>query len=325
MALTLLFISCRHKIPQQEVMPIVHNDAIDIWPDSIDFHSGVIIRATSDSTLQIRVEGNVLRTIDIPSQREGEFRFHSDFPIINALYRLETSATTQEGWWRFTPYEIYLNPLDTRKGSELLAGRIKNGYIVPAETRRYAWPVINDNGLWLLAACEVFKAGGDRRWLKTIGETAEKVTGEDCRVVRNPSTGLFFGIPRYMAGDERIFPRWMTPSDIFTTQTFAVNAAYWAALKSLDDITAEMAKKNEKSHIPILPLDADSVRHAVTREFWLPNLGCYSALVYGSPFTPLQLHSSDNLAQGLAMVTGLTSPEMGNAVIRNTPLSLAGI
>ena len=324
MAFSLLFASCRQK-PAPASTPIVHNSEIDIWPDSIDFHNGVILRAYADSILQVRVEGHVLRTISLPPLRENAFGVKTDFPVFDALYRLEASAPGPEGWWRFTPYEIYLCPLDSRRGIRLLAKRKKNGYIIPPETRRYSWPVINDNGLWLLAACELFRTGADRRWLATIGETAQKVIGEDCKAARNPATGLFFGIPRYMAGVENLFPRWMAPSDIFATQSMAVNASYWGALNSMNAITSEMARKNENSHLPEMPVDADSLLHAINRELWMPNTGCYSALLYGAPATPLQLQSSDNLAQGLAVVTGLTSTEMGKAVIRNTPLSPAGI
>lgn len=324
MALTLFCASCsRHPVNSGNT-PLVHNAEIDIWPDSIDFHTGMILRAEGDSALSIRVEGNALRTIPLPPTREGGFSFSSGFPLLDALYRLD-DAKPKEGWWRFSPYELYLDPLNAREGTELLATRLKHGYIVPPETRRYEWPVINDNGMWLLAACELFKTGGDRRWLETIGETAAKVIGEDCLVARNPATGLFFGIPRYMAGAENLFPGWMTPSYIFATQSLAVNAAYWSALDAMNSITADMARKNEKSHLPELPVDADSLQHAINREFWMPNLGCYSALVYGSPLNPLQLHSSDNLAQGVAAATGLTSVQIGKAMIRNTPLAPLGI
>lgn len=324
MALTLLCTSCR-QTHVDSTTPLVHNGQLDIWPDSIDFHSGMILRAEGDSTLRIRVEGNVLRTIHIPPPRKGAFSFHSDFPLLDALYRLEASSPAPEEWWRFTPYEIYLNPLKPAEGKALLGQRLKHGYIVPAETRRFEWPVINDNGMWLLAACEVFKTGGDMQWLETIGQTAAKVIGEDCKVAHNATTGLFFGIPRYMAAGSNIFPRWMTPSDIFASQTLAVNAAYWSALNAMNAITFEMAKKNEKSRLPELPVDADTLLHAINRELWMPNIGCYSAMTYGAPFTPLQLHSSDNLAQALAVTTGMTSPEIAKAVLRNTPLSPMGI
>lgn len=324
MALTLLLPSC-DKASTDNATPLVHNAGIDIWPDSIDFHTGIIIRAYGDSMLQVRVEGNVLRTVNVPPARKTAFRFNSGMPVFDALYRMETADTIPDSWWRFSPYEIYLNPLNPREGTAILGSRLKNGYIIPPATRRYTWPVINDNGLWLLAACELFKTGADRRWLETIGETAEKVITEDCRAARNNSTGLFFGIPRYLAGTESIFPRWMTPSDIFATQTLAVNIGYWSALSSMDAITAEMALKNERSRFPELPVYADSLLHAINREFWMPNRGCYSAAVYGSPFTPLQLQVADNLAQSLAVVTGMPSSGMVNALMRNTPLSPLGI
>ena len=91
MAFSLLFASCRQK-PAPASTPIVHNSEIDIWPDSIDFHNGVILRAYADSILQVRVEGHVLRTISLPPLRENAFGVKTDFPVFDALYRLEASA-----------------------------------------------------------------------------------------------------------------------------------------------------------------------------------------------------------------------------------------
>lgn len=304
---------------RDEAAPVVHCDACDVWPDSIDLHNGVIVRAVGDSVLQVRVEGNVLRTIPLPAYgADVSFSYQSDFPVIDALLRLEVSRPRRVRWHPLVPYELFLNPLEATYGKELLESRLKNGLVVPLESRRYSWPVVNDNAAWLLAASEICKAGGSRRLLRTLAGVSANVVGEDCAVARNPSTGLFYGIPRYMAASDTRFPAWMDASDIFQIQSLGVNVLYWAALKNLDDVTRDMARRNERSGLPQLPVDTDSLRHAVNRGMWLPNIGAYSPLLYGFPLCPLQLHGSDDIAQAMAVLTGFASAPMAASVVRNS-------
>lgn len=325
MALCLLIYSCAdNNIPTSHT-PITHNEAYNIWPDSININNGLIIRAISDSTLQVRMNGNTLRSYNIPPIGESNFSFKSDFPIIDALYRFETSTQDSTTWRFLRPYEIALNPLNVGMGIHQLQSRLKNDYVVPYETSSLSWPVVNDNPAWLLAACELYNTSGNRRWLNTISRMASNAVAQDCRMTRNTTTGLFFGIPRYLAIGNCGMPQWMTPSDLFTTQSFGVNATYWCAINAMNNITLEMARKNERSRLPEIPIDADSLRHIINREFWLPGTGFYSAMLYGSPLHPTPVHSSDNLAQGLAMIFNLTGSHIAHTVIEKTPTQLTGI
>ena len=76
--------SCRKDAPKS-VDPIAHNAYYDIWPDSIDLHDGVVLRAMSDSLMEVRVSGNVLdsitagairvvQTLDDDSARQDDFQ-----------------------------------------------------------------------------------------------------------------------------------------------------------------------------------------------------------------------------------------------------------
>lgn len=304
---------------RESTVPVVHGGTCDIWPDSIDLHNGVIVRAVGDSVMQVRVEGNVLRTIPLPAFGvEAAFSYQSDFPVIDALLRLEVARPRRLRWHPLLPYELFLNPFETAYGMELLESRLKNGLVVPLESRRYSWPVVNDNAAWLMAASEICKAGGSRRWLNTLADVAAGVVGEDCTVARNPSTGLFYGIPRYMAAFDARFPAWMDASDVFQVQSLGVNVLYWAVLRNLDDITRCMARRNERSGLPQLPVDADSLRHAVNLGMWIPDIGSYSPLLYGFPLCPLQLHGSDDIAQAMSVLTGFASSPMAASVVRNS-------
>lgn len=324
-AMILVATSCgRVSLPSVHE-PVYHCEAYDVWPDSIDFHSGVIVKAAGDSAVQIRVEGNTLREIRLPHAADGPV-ITTGIALFDALCRLESAQSLDSVvYTSLLPYELYLNPLCGKTGIELLEKREKNGYVVPLDTRLYSWPVINDNAQWLLAGAELFKVTGNRRWLAKLGDVASNVTAEDFRVAYNQSTGLIGGVPRHMAMADIAFPDWVEPVDMLNAASLSVNVAYWSALQALESITAEMARRNEKSHLPEMPFDADKLRQSVLTHFWMPNVGMFSSLCYGYPLWPVALKSADNIGQSLAVVTGMLSDAMNESVIGKTPVEPTGV
>lgn len=317
--------SCGHVSLPSEHEPVYHCEAYDVWPDSIDFHSGVIVKANGDSVAEIRVEGNTLREIKMPHAADGPV-ITTGIALFDALCRLESAHSLDSVVYSsLLPYELYLNPLCGKIGIELLEKREKNGYVVPLDTRLYSWPVINDNPQWLLAGAELFKATGNRRWLEKLGEVASNVAAEDFRVAYNQSTGLIGGVARHMAMADIAFPDWVEPVDLLNAASLSVNVAYWSALQGFESITSDMARRNEKSHLPEMPFDADKLRQSVLSHFWMPNVGMFSSLCYGYPLWPVALKSADNIGQGLAIVSGMLSDAMSESVIGKTPVEPTGV
>lgn len=297
--------SCR-KETTRRVDPISHNASYDIWPDSIDLHDGVVLRAMSDSVMQVRVSGNVLDTVMAGEPMPGRMRFTSTYPILDFLYRLEASQPSGGRYLPSTPYEIYLNPLQNDSAINILEGRIKNGLVVPSETRRLGWPAVNSNAEWLLAASELSLACGDTHFEKSVGQTARAAIITDRRIGSNPVTGLFYGIPRYMASGSGIFPQWMEPSDIFEQSTLGVNVAYGVAMANLT-------------------IPSDSLTEALKSLMWIPNMGYLSATAYGVATSPTPLQATDNLAQAVAVISGLVPDAMADAIVSKTPVSRSGV
>lgn len=297
--------SC-HGDSSRRVDPIAHTQAYDIWPDSIDLHDGVVLRAMSDSVMQVRVSGNVLDTITTGRIPPGSMTFSSTHPLLDFLYRLEASHPPTARYTVMTPYEIFLNPVQNDSAITALESRLRNGIVVPSETRSLGWPAVNSNAEWLLAATELSMASGDSRWEKTVGQTAKAVIASDTRISRNPATGLFTGVPRYMAAGRGIFPEWMGPSEIFQQSTLAVNVAYAAAMSRLG-------------------LHCDSIVEGMKSLMWIPNMGYLSATAYGVPTSPLPLQSTDNLAQAVAVIAGVFPDAMADAIIRKTPTGPSGV
>lgn len=301
----LLTASCRQETPRS-VEPIAHNASYDIWPDSIELHNGVVLRAMSDSLMQVRVNGNILDSIVTGGIPDGRMTFSSSFPLLDFLYRLEASCPSAGRYSAIAPYEIYLNPLQNDSAMILLAGRLRNGLVVPSETKSLGWPTVNSNAEWLLAASELCLASGDSRWEKTVRHTANAAIMSDGRICRNPVTGLFTGIPRHLASCAGILPRWMDQSDIFQLSTLAVNVAYVVSMNNLG-------------------IPSDSLTDAIKDVMWIPEKGYLSGMTYGVPSCPVALQSADNLAQAVAVISGVIPDAMGDVIISKTPSGVPGV
>lgn len=320
---------CSHIERIRHADKLFHCEAYDISPDSIDLHNGVILRAYGDSILSVRVEGNTIRTIRQDTSvyaGDREFLFSSEYPVLDALVNMERVRGGASSYSFSTPYEVYLNPFAGSQMSALLMDRERNGYVVPMETRRYSWPVINENAQWIIAACELFNINGDRKLLKKIGEVTGNVSAEERRVCISPANGLITGVPRYMTGTYSLFPEWMSDAGtLMGSVAFTTNVAWWWALNSLERINASMAAKKELSHLPDPAFDPDSLRMVVFSEFWNPAQGHFSALLYGNPLGPIQLSASDNLGQAMAVMAGFPHPEMSEMIMAKTPSPVTGV
>lgn len=256
--------------------------------------------------MEIRVNGNIIDSIladKIPTRR---MTFKSTYPLLDFFYRLEASRPSSGRYSVHTPYEIFLNPLQNDSATSVLESRLRHNVVIPYETRSLSWPTINSNAEWLMAASELWLATGDSRWEKIVRQTSRNILASDNRINRNQVTGLFTGIPRYMANASGIFPEWMTQTDISQLSTLAINIAYATALNNLD-------------------LGADSLVAAIKYQLWLPINGFLSSMTYGVPIYPIALQSTDNLAQSITIIAGILPEAMADAIISKTPTSNNGI
>ena len=83
--------SCRDATEHMPDYPFYHCEAYDVWPDSIDTHSGFVVAASGDSLLQVKVEGSVVREIRPDSVGNGYMEVYTGMPVFDLLYRWEAS------------------------------------------------------------------------------------------------------------------------------------------------------------------------------------------------------------------------------------------
>lgn len=319
-ALILLTASCR----KGEESAVWGGEVACVSADSIRLADGTTLRALSDTCLLVTRSGGSTFTITA-SASGSRMSVSSSWPLLDVMLRLEQQYHRADGYTYLTPLELYLNPLPARESAAILTGKVKNGYVVPAETRRYLWPSVNNNALWLLAASELTRLHNDSRWITAMAETAANISRLDRTVAYNPATGLIGGIPRYMVPAEPMLPQWLGPTGFFTSASLTVNTAYAAALRNLSEIAANYSMRNERLDLPEMGFDPDSLSRAVHRNLWLPAQGLFGGFLYGGGCNCVQLRSADNIGQALAVISGIANPAIRSSIMSRTPVSPSGV
>lgn len=294
-----------------------------IKADSADLRDNGTVAVVNDSTLRIR-SGNTSLTLNVPRFTAGDghgFGYVSDQPLIDMLVRLENAAPLPRSYSpTVTPYEIYLTPLETDSLFDLIFSREHEGVLLPSDNRRYDWPAVNDNGSWYMAATELCVVSGDPLKYRRVRNIARNMEPLDSTTSWDASIGLFRGTPNYMAVTPGL-PDWMTPTDILQNLTLSDNIARYTAAEAMLSLDRYHGYE-DPGYLPVTP---DSLRRNINSRLWIPNLGYYSGMLYGSPTCPIQLNSADNLAQAMAVTSGAASLPMARTLIRRTPTPRTGI
>ena len=158
----------------------------------------------------VAVDGRIMRiwhgqealTDTLPSPLPGRFTYRSSQPVVDALYALEAAAPAA-AYSSATPWRAYLVPLPADSVAALLDTHRAVNVLRPAETRRYAWPVVNDDPLWLMAAAEAATVAGDQSGYRRLRQLARTLAERDAPVFWNSYIGLFQGIPTYLGQKRR--------------------------------------------------------------------------------------------------------------------------
>lgn len=308
-----------HSDTQVEPSDVIADNASFFIAADTASVTGETAVAVTDSVVRVWRGGTAV-TDTVPSPLAGHFTYRSAQPLVDILYRMEASATSGS-YTPATPWRAYLVPLPADSVNALLGTNRSGNVLRPTETRRYAWPVVNDDPVWLLAATETALAAGDRGEYRRLRQLAITLADRDAPVSWNRCCGLFCGVPSYIAATDAGLPAWMEPTDIFECMALADNAARVASAVSLQALDSHFGMKPAQ-YLPVTP---DSLRRNINTLMWLPNLGRYSALLYGSPAYPVQLPSSDNAAMALAVLGGVASEAMAETAVRRTPVTDYGI
>ncbi|MDE5554964.1 MAG: hypothetical protein K2J10_07265, partial [Muribaculaceae bacterium] len=151
--------------------------------------------------------------------------------MVNAV---EPDTTLRTGkawggvWTRDVSYSIilsmaYMQPLASQ--ISLMQKVNANGRIIQDTGSGGAWPVSSDRMIWAVAAYEIYKVTGDRKWLEYIYPVIKNSLFDDLEVVA-AKNGLVQGETSFIDWREQSYPRWMQTADIYQSQALGTSVVH---------------------------------------------------------------------------------------------------
>ena len=245
--------------------------------------------------------------------------------MINAVEPDTTLRTGKEWggvWTRDVSYSIllsmaYLQPEASK--ISLMKKVNPEGVIIQDTGSGGAWPVSSDRMIWAVAAYELYKVTGDRKWLEYIYPIIKKSVDDDALTVAAPD-GLVKGETSFIDWREQCYPRWMQTADIYQSEALGTSIVHAQALQVLADIAAELGKGKEASEYGAR---AEAIRKAVNDKLWLDDKGYYAMYNYGRTASILNPRA-ETLGESLAILYDVASPERARSITENNPTTPFG-
>ncbi|MCW3105582.1 MAG: Bacterial alpha-L-rhamnosidase, partial [Segetibacter sp.] len=266
-------------------------------------------------------------------------QYKSGYPLSDALYNLaieeminavEPDSTFRTGkewagvWTRDISYSIilsmaYLQPKVAR--NSLLRKVNKSGRIIQDTGTGGAWPASTDRIIWAVAAWEVYKATGDKVWLKQAYQIIKNSLEDDYKVDYDKVTGLVKGESSFLDWREQTYPKWMQPVDIYESECLGTNAVHYQA----NVVLSNMAKmlKDETAAAKYRRV-AERIKAGINKYLWMPEKGYYGQYLYGRNAKVLSPRS-EALGEALCVLFGVADAEKQKQVIAKTPVMDFGI
>lgn len=245
--------------------------------------------------------------------------------MVNAVEPDTTLRTGKEWsgvWTRDVSYSIllsmaYLQPEASK--ISLMKKVNPQGLIIQDTGSGGAWPVSSDRMIWALAAYEVYKVTGDRKWLEYIYPIIKKSVEADALTVASP-TGLVKGETSFIDWREQSYPRWMQTADIYQSEALNTSIVHAQALRVLAEIASELGKNSEAEDFAAR---ADAIAKAVNEQLWLDDKGYYAMYNYGRT-APVVNPRAETLGESLAILYDVASPERAASITENNPVTPFG-
>lgn len=246
--------------------------------------------------------------------------------MVNAVEPDTTLRTGKEWagvWTRDVSYSIllsmaYMQPEAARISLEKKVDKL--GRIIQDTGSGGAWPVSSDREIWTVAAWEVYKVTGDRKWLDFIYPVVKKSLATDAATIYDPATGLVRGETSFIDWREQSHPKWMQTADIYNTLTLSTSVVHSRAWS----ILGEMAElKGDKKLAAEARTQAKKIADAVNKYLWDPQLGLYAMYLYGRDNLIINPRA-ETLGESLAILWDIASPERAREITESNPTTPFG-
>jgi hypothetical protein len=256
--------------------------------------------ADGDHIYEITV---TLNPVDLNAQKTKEWKlardislkptYTSDQPIVDALFKMSTEealvniepdSTFRTGakwggvWTRDISYSILLafayHQPDVAKIS--LMKKVKRDRIIQDTGSGGAWPVSSDRTTWALAAWEVYKTTGDKKWLESSFNIIKNTLDDDYKTLYDVETGMYHGESSFLDWREQTYPKWMSNMDIYSSENLGTNAVHYQANRILS-----MMGKILGRDTAIYDRRAEKIKEGVNKYLWIDDKGYYAQYLYG--------------------------------------------
>ena len=246
--------------------------------------------------------------------------------MVNAVEPDTTLRTGKEWagvWTRDVSYSIILSMAYMQPEASMISLMKKvnpSGQIIQDTGSGGAWPISTDRMVWALAAWEIYKVTGDRKWLETVYPIALRSIEKDEKTVMSPG-GLVKGETSFIDWREQSYPRWMQTVDISQSEAMGTNVMYAATLKAVGEMAAELGKKKEADK---LFAKADALAANIDKTFWMDDKGYYGMYTYGRDNKILNPRA-ETLGEALAILYDVAPADHQKSISENNPQTPFGV
>ncbi|MEI6412291.1 MAG: glycogen debranching protein, partial [Bacteroidota bacterium] len=262
--------------------------------------------------------------------------YQSEQPIVDALFNLsleeagkniEKDSTFRTGakwggvWTRDVSYSTllafaYIEP-EVAKTS--LRKKVKRNRIIQDTGSGGAWPVSSDRTTWALAAWEIYKATGDKNWLKEAYQVIKNSVADDEKTIFDPVTGLCSGESSFLDWREQTYPKWMSNMDIYVSQNLGTNVVHYQANRILADMAKILGEPTQA-----FQTKAEKIKAGINKYFWLADKGYYAQYRYGRPYL-MTSPRFEALGEALAILFDVADKDKAEAILAKSPITDFGV
>lgn len=246
--------------------------------------------------------------------------------MVNAVEPDTTLRTGKEWagvWTRDVSYSILLSMayMQPEASKQSLMKKVDSlGRIIQDTGSGGAWPVSTDREIWCIAAWEVYKVTGDRKWLEYIYPIIKRSLETDRQSFYNTSTGLVKGETSFIDWREQSHPRWMQCADIYNTETLSTSVVHAQAWKVLGEIATILDHKDVAKDAFA---QAQKIADAINKHLWLEDKGYYAMYLYGRD-NLITNPRAETLGESLAIMWDIAPADRAVTITRSNPVTPFG-
>lgn len=245
--------------------------------------------------------------------------------MVNAVEPDTTLRTGKEWagvWTRDVSYSIILSMAALQPEASMISLMKKvnaEGQIIQDTGSGGAWPISTDRMVWALAAWEIYKVTGDRKWLEKVYPIVQRSFAKDAESVYSPD-GVVMGETSFIDWREQSYPKWMQTADIARSEAMSTNMVHAAGLDILSQMAYALGKKKEGE---VYTADARTLAEAVNTRFWDDTMGDYAMYTYGRDNMMLNPRY-ETLGSSLAILYGIAGDDRARSITEHHPVTPFG-